>query len=299
VAQIADLSNALRAFADAVSRLVLTGRADGSPAAVDEADQSMRGFGATRPGLEASLTPLLLLVHATDHLRGMAAAVDADGVVLSVVSLLRPALESAGLAHYVLEPDIRTQERVRRWANVRLGSYVEQLRLIGPEDRRGEEALKLAHKIYWMRQHAPRHGFVAKTAKRRGTFEPATWVEPPLPSGQSLIHDLLDDVPGDTGKTLHRMTSAVVHGQFHGVLPFLSEAMSHREDDADVAHVALHVTLPGLAVWTGPAVWGVQRCVDRAVAYYGWPQDDWKRASMDALLCWRAWLGDWTADAAG
>jgi hypothetical protein len=155
------LANQLRTVAAALADLIDQDAAAGSIGATDAEDRRWTGLGATRPALEATLLPKQLLGLTIDQLRGTAACAAADGVLFSILSLLRPLVDATASAYFLLDPDIDTQERARRWANYRLESLVERLRMADSET---PEALSIAARIDRLKERAIELRFACASA---------------------------------------------------------------------------------------------------------------------------------------
>lgn len=155
-------------------------------------------MGATWPGHEAGNLPILCVSHASDHLIGIAALLDADTVVMACLSLVRPTLESLAAAYYLLDPACDERERVRRWANMQLTSYVERLNIDSGDEVASRQLQELL-------DAGQQHGWtpVRSKTQRRGLTAGA-WLDARPRSGQALVGDLLDDLDPGAGALLHR-----------------------------------------------------------------------------------------------
>jgi hypothetical protein len=219
---------------------------------------------------------------------------NADGVVMAGVSLIRPALETAGLAYYMLDPGINQQERARRWMNIELDAYVERLRLLSEGDRLGAEGFEWKRGLYWLRKNAERAGLPLRTVKQRWSAVPDYYIDPRPPSDQRIITDLLAEVGEETGATVQRMTSAVMHGKVHGMSAFmLGEAATPSPHDG-YSMVPMGATLQRMTIWVMPALIGLRTCVYRASSYYNWDLASWEKVFEKAMAEPRQWMGPWT-----
>lgn len=242
------------------------------------------GVGATWPGHEAGNLPILCVAHASDHLLGIAALLDADNVVMSCLSLARPALESLAAGYYLLDPECDERERVRRWANMQLTSYVERLNMATDDaaaERHLQELLEAAQTHGWAPGRARRH---------RPGLTASAWLDEPHPSGQALVGNLLDSLGPGAGALLHRASSGVIHGQVHGMHLLLRGGETPPADDARDVLVAAGLSVVDVVVWTAPLLWGVGRLLERANNYYGWAHGKLERDLYQAQSKWSTWL---------
>jgi len=168
--------------------------------------------------------PALRLTIIIDHLRALAAATDAPGVTASIATLVRPALESLGSLYWLYDPTIDTRERVRRRCNFRLASLREQWAIaasVGGEQMRAAATADVEAKMASIEAGAQSHGYKVVKAKQRYDNQlGAHYLDPRPPSDGQLIDGPLEG--GDAarlGRLVHRLTSAVIHGQAHALLP--------------------------------------------------------------------------------
>jgi hypothetical protein len=249
--------------------------AEGSPAAADETWAAPGPLLHPTPALEASQFPRTLIAHAGDHLQGLGALLSAGGGVLAPFSLLRPALESASTAYYLLAPEIDTVERIRRWANVRLRSLVEQERLVlAPDDvHLRERVQQLTARLI---DDAQAFGFDApgKAHTDKGWPLERSFGEP-VPRSQNLIAALLQSVGPEAGPFYHRTLSAMIHGQPHGMEWFISAVEDAEWSPVPSNQQQFTRTVATTAAWLSPLVTGLGELVDRASAYYGWAPALW------------------------
>ena len=253
--------------------------------------RDLLGGGVREPGREMIYLPQQLLNHTTDHLGGLIAAVNADGVVYAAITLLRPILESTATAYWLLEPAIDDRERLRRWMNLRLASLGETLRLVGPEERQSDRALSTGNQVYWILHHGQQLGFTAAKQGNRQGLEPIWHLGRPVPGDGRLIAALLEEptIGLDAGPIMHRLTSAVVHARLHGLMLMTHKAGAVRQDDGGwLTPVA--VDLRTMTQYCAPVIWGLRTCLDRAAVFYGWESAAWHRATLKIMSSWRPHL---------
>lgn len=224
----------------------------------------------------------------TDHLRAIAAVTDAPGTVLSIATLVRPVLEALGTLWWLYEPEIETRERVRRRFNVRLASLVEQWNIAStlPDAARVEVEAHLND----IEKTATALGF--QFVKARSRFDKqfgSRYLDQPMPTDAQLITNVVEsgEVRG-LGRLIHRVTSAVIHGQAHALMPFIID-----HDNTDVPGVALArvgMTLNWYSLLTGPAVLASNTTMHRLIDHFGWSRGRWDRVAQPAVIAWRDWL---------
>lgn len=285
-----ELARQLRAYAGALAAHIDQDDAGDSFAAADAADRGWEGLGATRPALEATLLPKMLLSSAVDHLLGVAACAEAEGVVYAIVSLIRPIVDAVASAYFLLDPEISREERVRRWANYRIESLVESIRITQAAD---PERAAYRQRVERIKTRATNLGFEFKQDKAQGQLEPMSYLEPRIPRAMNLSRQLLDSPgPGnalDAGGLVQRGTSAVIHGKLNGILMLLDREAAMPTSQPGVAIAPSGMTLAQMAAWTTPALHAIDRCALRACIYYGWPTQPWVDQAAPVLLQWRVW----------
>ncbi len=291
---LSPMSRHLRRIAGGMGDLLPQDYGPRSPARAQYVSSTLAGLGATRPAREAVLLPPLLLGHSLDHLLGIAASLEADKVIYSAMSLARPALESAAMVFYLLGEDADERERIRRWANVEMNTLVERLRILGPEERAGDLGMQLGSRLYWLSRAARDEGFVvAERGRRIPGWQRERYLEPAIPSDQTLITTLLDDLDDDgrVGRLIHRATSAVTHGRLHGLTMFIVSDEADRSAEREGAVlVPFGVSLSTMANWLTPVLWGVRRAVLRCSAFYAWDTRHWESMVLNALTDCRVWM---------
>ena len=232
--------------------------------------------------------PSARLTAISDHVAGLAAVTEAEGVVLSVATLTRPALEGLAALHWLYEPDIELRERVRRRYGLRLQSLGEQhaiARTLGADARD-----QVAQKVFDIRASAHRFSYRYVYVASRFRAQPAgRYLDRRVPSGTRLISNVIEH--GDQeklGPLVHRVTSAVVHGQVHGLLPFLQDRQPGATPGVGIA--AIGVSLPFYATLTGAVVLASNQTMLRLCDHFGWSRRQWNDIAQPALALWRGWL---------
>lgn len=234
--------------------------------------------------------PMMALGQAVDHLTALAAVVRTERTALAMHTVIRPILVAAGIACYVADPTIDTQERVRRAVNIELQSATEMMRLLQvryPEqleryDRRRREIVKGARQI-WKRVNVPE----AKKG-RKGRVQVLDWYvgDRPPPGDMGFVRIAHTYVAAEKiADVVYRLMSAAAHAQPHALLTFL------RRDQAEYhelgyAAAPLGTSTRALMIWLlapTTALWGaVVNCTE----LYGWDPERWRTVAIPRMVAW-------------
>lgn len=222
-----------------------------------------------------------------DHLRALAAVTDAPGTVLAVASLVRPALEGLSTLWWLYDPEATARERVRRYETIRLASLVEQYAVIrGFADASTAEIEGLIEDV---RTSATEHGFRFVAQKPRYAGRLGThYLDERMPSDAQMIRALLDSEGFAWSGYIHRMTSAVIHGHTHALVPHIIERTPGVTPS--VSAVTLGTSLNYYAILTGGVVMGSNLVMQRLMDHFGWSRGPWDQVAQPALIEWRDWL---------
>lgn len=264
---------------------------DTSKAASDKAQEAQfSSLPFEHPMSTALAHPVMALGQAVDHLTALAAVVRTERTALAMHTVSRPILVAAGIACYIADPAIDTQERVRRAVNIELESATEMMRLLQvryPEqleryDRRRREIVKGARQI-WKRVNAPE----AKKA-RTGRVQVLDWYvgDRPPPGDMGFVRIAHTYVAAEEiADVVYRLMSASTHAQPHALLTFL------RQDQAEYhelgyAAAPLGTSTRALMIWLlapTTALWGaVANCTE----LYGWDSQPWRTVAIPGMLAW-------------
>jgi hypothetical protein len=238
------------------------------------------------PVFQAILMGHRALIAATDHLFGIAACVEAEDVVFSTITLMRPAVIAAGLSFFVFDPDISTFERLRRAWNLELESLREQMNSVEHGSPFWRELESVRDRcIAW----GKRHGF--ETHSSREPFgEPRKWftsaeASDRPPSELRLADAVLEQVGGTgAGRNVYRFSSAFVHAQGHA-FTLLMQAVG-QSDPETPGVVPRGVALQDLMMWVAVVVSAVDVAAMRCGSYFGWSMEHWFETTGPILRRW-------------
>ena len=195
-----------------------------------------------------------------EHLRGIAACTHDLRALYSIPVLLRAQLEVAARTAYQLDPTISDRERVRRWLNDRLNSLVEQVNVAHGTGLPSSAAFA-DRKLTTIRSYlvsAANHGFTvhddALKVKSDGVIRTFPYLDTPRPKAQTVMERMPE--LQEAARTLHRLTSAVVHGDDHGMYAFFNY---DRASDGDLG-------MSNIPIGTSPA-----RLIDGSSRPPSWP----------------------------
>jgi hypothetical protein len=292
---LAPISKPLATIYATTEKQIHTPEDPSSTAARLIASRGMLGPGVREPGRECAYLPRMLLGHTADHLGALVAALDADKVVMAPVTLLRPILESAATAFWLMNPAVDDRERLRRWMNLRLASFAEMIRMAGDDGPRHPNAWNIGSRVYWLLQHGKRLGFTVHKQGNRQGLEPIWHLDNPVPGDQRLIKALLEDpiITLDAGPIMHRLTSAVVHARIHGLMLFTVKEQAVLQEDGGWL-TPMGIGLDRMAQYSAPVLWGLRACMKRAADFYGWDLTRWDRTTLEAMMAWRPHLSETT-----
>ncbi len=289
-----DAAEHLRALADEMSAYPRFKSPAKSPASREARDRSLDGVWG-RATFELLHDPAPRISVVTDHLRAIAAVTDEPETVLSTATLVRPILETLGTLWWLYDPEIDTRERVRRRYNIRLASLVEQWNIASTLDgasRSPNDAprVQVEDLIGGVEESARTLGF--RFVSERPRFDHqlgGRYLDSRMPTDAKLITNVVEsgEVRG-LGRLIHRLTSAVIHGQAHALLPFIVDRTDTKVPGVSVAHVGM--TLGWYAILTAPAVLASNVTMHRLIGHFGWPAGRWDRVAQPAVAAWRDWL---------
>ena len=228
--------------------------------------------------------------YLVDLLRAQAAVLRAPGTVLATGPLLRTLLEVSGTLCWIYDAEADTREKVRRRYNLALSSITERINLardFNPGE--AEPSGKQASYVF----AAKRAGFTVESRKHRDRAS-EYWLEDKPPSQQALISLAVNasarDPASGSGPTVQRLTSALAHGQFHGLDLFLQPAGPSAGDQLHTVELALSPRW--MATFSSLAIMGTNAAVTRVADYCGWDLGRWDAHLLRALDHHREWLAE-------
>ena len=247
-------------------------------------DPLFAGRWGTRPVQDATMSGLLALHIAEDHLIGIAALILAPDTVFTPLTLSRTVLAASARSYWVLDPAIAGRERLRRAMNVQLQSYRERSGLL--DDGPSEDRDRLARLTLQIVQTAPKHGFVmGKGRPGRSRLWPERWLDERIPSEMQMVEQLLRaEGEAGIGNLAYRSASAIVHAQPHGVGMLTIEASGPSVNGVSPGRIGISIAT--LTRYLAAAVFGVHLAGRRAVNHAGQSIADWDRAVQPALQTW-------------
>lgn len=229
----------------------------GSPAHIQDQDQTMRGAWGDRPAHDANIHAHQLCIAASDHLMAMAELLESDEVgAFSLYTVARGVLEASARAWYLIDPDANTSERVRRYMN-------EELWAIN-ESRRFLDGLGADTELLDDRERAIRNSTTDDLIKTKNGWQ----LGEERPSAMRLSDQILGSPssrPG-FGAATYRFMSATAHSGIHG----LARGFEVHGTTATAAKTSRSVARHLL--------WPVQAYLDmgdRFLRHYGWDEAQW------------------------
>jgi len=221
------------------------------------------------------------LAAASDQVRGTGKlAASSEGGLFSPWAPGRAALEAAGVAYWLLEPNIGARERVAR-------GLTDLMRSI-----RG--ARRFASKAGVDFDFDARFDDAATTAAHLGlTITGEGWGRyvgsDDLPSKTELV----EAISGPDNEGIYSIFSGFAHGEAWA----LFETLRYSPDVKDPSGLGRTLRQPSLpmsyfAYLTAMTASGFGRVVERAGAYYGWSSSRWQKRSDESAALLRKWARD-------
>ncbi|GGZ44380.1 hypothetical protein GCM10010365_76020 [Streptomyces poonensis] len=263
--------------------------APGSPGAVElREDRVLAGEWGARPVHDAHLAAVSPVMAVMDHLDSLGLLFTSPGGLMTSHTVARGALDIATKPWFLLEPGIDTRERVRRYMNYRLESLKEQSLMVGDHGTAAEVQRHLRERTEGILRAARHHGFSVK-GKIADKVRPCYLGPHQAPSTTKLAGQIV--VPGGSplGALLWRATSAVAHGQAHGLLMFHADAPEAPGTGPDDHFVyrQLQFSPQEAAQRCAGAPLATLSMLRRLYAHCGWPAAGLERVGKDLA---RAWL---------
>lgn len=267
---------------------------EGSPAAFDfAAEQRLADRHIGDPVLQVLLQAQQSMVAAADHMLGLAACIEAEDVVLAPMSLMRPIVVAAGMAFYVLDPEISLRERLRRGWNLELESIREQLNSFDqPSVDSPWEWIAAGRDscLAWGAAHGYGH------SERNQRFgQPRHWLTDggsggPPPSEIKLAEAVLGST-GDSamGRAVYRFTSSFIHTRAHAFTLFLPAVNQYDPQTPDAVPIGMSPV--DLTTWLLVMALAVDAASDRCGRYFGWDPRDWVVTVHPLMAGWAQSIG--------
>lgn len=232
------------------------GPAPGSKAAAEiAAEEEWSAPWATRPLYDAHGAAALLILAATDQIRGMWRTVDALPLPWASDTLARTCAEQAARGWWLLDPEVGSRGRFARHVTEQIYSWWEASRA-GFTVKSGTDPGLLIDEVTTSMSE---RGF--KIVLRHDGLP---CVDEVRLSTTRLLERMLPNV----GRDLYAHLSPIVHGTLGGVMGVVSAP-----EDRDIGVVG--VDLEALLTTTSSALIAFFPAFDRIVTHFGWELDAW------------------------
>lgn len=255
----------------------------GSGAAIERDDAQYDGaWGPASQMVSLDVVPRLVAI--VDHVRAFATLTGAPGVGVALASLVRPTLDGLATLSWLYDPATSSRERVRRRFNLRLKSLAQEQNVSlvasgpGGDFQEAIDAIALEAKRQGFKFTLPR-------TSRAGIIVPGH-LDQEIPKDEVLVR-LLTAPAGtssDIGALLYRRTSAVVHGQAHGLHPFV--IVSSPGSIPGTARLEIGLPSSWFSVMALSVVAALNATMIRLINHYGWEPSDWADVSREAMDRW-------------
>ena len=192
--------------------------APGSPADKEADGEPYAGEWGAHPSRDSFATIMLASWSCADHLRGLAAVLQAQCSIAALYTLARGAAEAAVLPCYLTEVGIGPLERVRRNMNCNLEGICQDLNMLRrfstPEAR--QKIARHEAQLGAIKRTGERHGFAFTPPDR---FRSAYLGDKPEPT-MTLIDKCTARSRG-VGASSYQILCGVAHPRLHGLSRFL------------------------------------------------------------------------------
>jgi hypothetical protein len=229
------------------------------------------------------------LTAAADHMLGFAACVEAEDVIYSANSLLRPMVTAAGATYYLVDPSIGLRERLRRGWNFELESIREQLNTVDRQTAPLPVWEEVAIGRYRCLKWGEAHGYGWKQRDDRDRAR-RYWltdgdVVAPSPSDMRLAGGVLEVAGEGMGNTVYRFASAFLDAQAHAFTIF---SQAHTQSDPQTPEAVPLGVLPSrMTTWLLVAMTAINASTTRCGQYFGWDMAEWTATVHPLLHCWK------------
>jgi hypothetical protein len=261
----------------------------GSPAVLElQQDDDLAGEWGARPVHDAHLAAISPTMAVMDHLDSLGLLLSSPGGLMASHTVARSVLDIATKPWFLLEPDIGVRERVRRYMNYRLLSLKEQSLMVGNGQTTEAEAVRqrLRERTERILRAARHHGFSVK-GKIADKVRPCYLGPHQVPSTTEMASDVIAP-GGQLGALLWRATSAVAHGQTHGLLMFYTDAPGAPVTGPDdhFEYRQMQITPQEAAVRCAGAPLAVLAMLRRLYRHNGWPTAELEAAGRQTAKTW-------------
>ncbi|MET8592868.1 hypothetical protein [Streptomyces sp. NPDC005078] len=254
----------------------------GSPAALECATEPLAGPWGDTPTADANTSVLLQVTAAMDHLLGLETLLTGPSLY-APFTVARSVIDIASQAWHQLEPGIGGKERALRHINSRLRSLWEQTKLV--EDDSRAEAQKIRNdaqqRINVIVSCAQMHHLAVRSPNDRRR---APTVGTPLKSTTVLANACVSDTVPNLGAAFWRFTSAITHGQAHGLMSAFAPTEGGSLPGAAVGQ--LQISAKDVAIRAAGAPLAVISMLQRLYAHFGWPVGDLDRSGHRLVMVW-------------
>lgn len=254
----------------------------GSPAHKEADSEPYAGEWGAHPSRDVFPTMMLASWSCADHLRGLAAVLQAQCSITALYTLSRGAAEAAVLPCYLTEVGITPLERVRRNMNSHLEGICQDLNMLrrssGPEA--GQKIAQHEQQLAALERTGERHGFSFTPPKK---FRSAYLGEKPEP-----VMTLIDKCAARTrgvGASSYQILSGVAHARLHGLSRFLVTDAQATADPGKV-QVNLNARAGELAqqLFVGPLC--TMTLVEHLRSFLGWDTTEIDRSVTYMTNIW-------------
>ncbi|MFE5240447.1 MULTISPECIES: hypothetical protein [unclassified Streptomyces] len=261
----------------------------GSPAELEPQYDLAGEWGAT-PEQDAHLAAISPVMAVMDHLDGLAVLFTSPSGLMASHTVARSTLDIATKPWFLLEPEIGSRERVRRYMNYRLQSLKEQSAMVSDATTPGADRAReyLRERMERILRAARHHGFSVK-GKIADKYRPCYLGPSSAPTTTAMASKIIGTGNSDLGVLLWRATSAVAHGQPHGLMMFVAEAPGAPSTGPDdhFAYRQIQYSPQDAAIRCAGAPLSTLSMLDRLYSHCGWPATNLEMTRQEVLKTWQ------------
>jgi hypothetical protein len=231
-------------------------------AEMDASDSELGGSGDDNPSSTALSIGVLHLAGGLDHLWGAVAMLREPRTVVSLLTLVRAALESFGRAAWIFDSEVDGRNRVARGLNELLYGMRANTKIGPPLADPDSIEQRIAETV----AAAQERGFKLLPQKDSRV---APEFEERRPGATAVISRLFENfVDPEFGGTLFRILAASAHGTPPGLTTYFREERESLDPRHTVGTLYLEPVLASSML--AFSVWGLHEALSRQVALYGW-----------------------------